>query len=282
MNRISDRTSLSCPPTSGNSSTGPRLAQNEGTTLEPKALPGKLCRETFGTLSNDSTGLFRQGQRSRIEFLHKGIRLSACLPLGVLCRPTNEVTGAPSPTPDNTSHLPARPVDRDVGTLGLAHPRAGTHCPLCPEWLRSTRLCRPVRPRWCVADADRRRDNTAHQRHLRFHRRNHPLPPSRTDPLRTMLTQPSHAFQRDQVNRPCRRCRRTPPDTVRLNAWLGHRALPMRRRRSTRGGESSSSRVKPQHRQPRPVRPSRQFAPHHHDHHGRHKAASQRYDEHPG
>ena len=57
MNRISGRTSLSCPRTSGNSSTNPRLEQNERTTLEPKALRGKLYRETCGTLSNDSTEL---------------------------------------------------------------------------------------------------------------------------------------------------------------------------------------------------------------------------------
>lgn len=96
MNRISGRTSLSCPRTSGNSSTSPRLEQNEKTTLEPKAVPGKLCRETYGTLSNDSTGPLRRGQRSRIGFLHTSIRLSAYLPLSArhdLCRPTLRFSG---------------------------------------------------------------------------------------------------------------------------------------------------------------------------------------------
>ena len=90
VNRISGKTSLSCPQTSGNSSTSPRLEQNEKKILEPKALPGKLCRETCGTWSNDSTGPFRQGQRFRIGFVRKGIRLSASLPLSArhaLCRP---------------------------------------------------------------------------------------------------------------------------------------------------------------------------------------------------
>jgi hypothetical protein len=39
VNRISGRTSLSYPRTSGNSSTGPRLGQSETTTLERKVLP---------------------------------------------------------------------------------------------------------------------------------------------------------------------------------------------------------------------------------------------------
>jgi hypothetical protein len=99
VNRISGRTSLSCPRTSGNSSTSPRLEQNERTTLEPKALRGKLYRETYGTLSNDSTELLRQGQRSRIESRHTSIRLSACLPLSArhaLCRPTSAFSDAPA------------------------------------------------------------------------------------------------------------------------------------------------------------------------------------------
>ena len=101
MNRISGRTSLSCPRTSGNSSTSPRLEQNERTTLEPKALPGKLYRETYGTLSNDSTELLRQGQRSRIGSRHTDIRLSACLPL----------SARHALLPPNVSSLPAGRAD---------------------------------------------------------------------------------------------------------------------------------------------------------------------------
>ena len=96
VSRMSGRTSLSCPRTSGNWSTSPRLEQNERTTLEPKALPGTLSRETYDTLSNDSTELLRRGPTISYRIpphKHPPLSMAPSQCSTPSCRPTFELSG---------------------------------------------------------------------------------------------------------------------------------------------------------------------------------------------